>query len=130
MIMGNIFNWTVGGVFLRSLSILARIPKTIMLPIVLLITLTSVYAQDGGFMAIWIVLFFGALGYMLRKLKISILPFVIGFILSPKLEELVRGGFSASGDDPFFLLKSPIAVIMMILSVVVIVVASRKPNSL
>lgn len=130
MIMGNIFNWTVGGVFLRSLSILARIPKTIMLPIVLLVTLTAVYAQDGGFIAIWIVLFFGALGYMLRKLKISILPFVIGFILSPKLEELVRGGFSASGDDPFFLLKSPIAVIMMILSVVVIVVASRKPASL
>jgi putative tricarboxylic transport membrane protein len=130
MIMGNLFNWTVGGVFLRSLGILARIPKTIMLPIVLLVTFTAVYAQDGGFIAIWIVLFFGALGYMLRKLEISILPFVIGFILSPMLEELLRGGYSASGNDSLFLLKSPIAVLFLVLSVVVIVVASRRPVKL
>jgi putative tricarboxylic transport membrane protein len=130
MIMGNLFNWTVGGVFLRSLGILARIPKTLMLPIVLLVTFTSVYAQDGGFIAIWIVLFFGALGYMLRKLEISILPFVIGFILSPQLEDLLRGGYSASGNDSLFLLKSPIAVLFLVLSVVVIVVASRRPVKL
>jgi putative tricarboxylic transport membrane protein len=101
-----------------------------MLPIVLLVTFTAVYAQDGGFIAIWIVLFFGALGYMLRKLEISILPFVIGFILSPMLEELLRGGYSASGNDSLFLLKSPIAVLFLVLSIVVIVVASRRPVKL
>ena len=113
MVLGNLFNWTVGGWFLRSLRVLARIPKSIMLPVVLLITLTAVYVQDGGFIAIWVVLTFGAMGYALRRMEISILPFVIGFILAPRLEELIRGGYSASGGDAFFLLKSPLALVFL-----------------
>lgn len=126
MVLANAFNWTIGGKFLRSLGVLARVPKSIMLPVVFLITLTAVYAQDGGFIAIWVVMIFGLLGYILRKLDISILPFVIGFLLSPRLEELVRGGYSASGGDPFFLLKSPIAVAFLFASVLIVVLASRK----
>lgn len=128
MVLANIFNWTVGGVFLRSLGVLARVPKSLMLPLVFLITLTAVYAQDGGFIAIWTVTIFGVLGYILRKLEISILPFVIGFLLAPRLEELIRGGYSASGGDPFFLVKSPIALVFLILSVVIVVYANRSKS--
>jgi len=126
MALGNLFNWTLGGWFLRSLGIMVRIPKTLMLPCVLLITLTAVYAQDGGFVAIWVVLIFGGIGYILRRLDISILPFVIGFILSPKLEELIRGGYSASGGDPLFLLKSPLALLFIVLAITIITVSTRR----
>lgn len=125
MVLGNIFNWTIGGWFLRALGALSRIRKSLMLPCVLLITLTAVYAQDGGFVAIWVVVAFGAIGYVLRRLDVSILPFVIGFILAPKLEELVRGGYSASGGDPWFLLKSPLAVAFLAAAVAVMVLAGR-----
>ncbi len=125
MVLGNVFNWTVGWWFLRSLGVLARIPKTIMLPVVLLITLTAVYVQDGGFIAIWVVMAFGVMGYLLRRLEVSILPFVIGFILAPKLEELIRGGYSASGGDPLFLIKSPLALVFLATSVLIVVLASR-----
>lgn len=126
MVIGNVFNWTIGGVIMRYLGILARVPKTIMLPVVLLITLTAVYAQDGGFIAIWIVLIFGLIGYALKRLDISILPFVIGFLLSPRLEELIRGGYSASGGDALFLVKSPIALAFLVASVFIIYFATRR----
>ena len=126
MVLANIFNWTVGGMFLRSLGVLVRVPKSIMLPIVLLITLTAVYAQDGGFIAIWIVMFFGFIGYALKRLDISILPFVIGFLLSPRLEEYIRGGFSASGSDPWFLLKSPLALVFIAASFLILAFANRQ----
>jgi len=126
MVLGNIFNWTVGWWVMRSLGVLVRVPKTIMLPVVLLITLTAVYVQDGGFIAIWVVLAFGAMGYLLLRLDISILPFVIGFILAPKLEELVRGGYSASGGDPLFLVKSPLAVAFLAAAILIVVFASRR----
>jgi len=125
MVIANVFNWTIGGLFLRALGVLSRVPKSLMLPIVFLITLTAVYAQDGGFIAIWVVLAFGVLGYLLRKLEVSILPFVIGFILAPRLEELIRGAYSASGGDPLFLLKSPIAVVLLATAVLLVVFASR-----
>ncbi|MEZ5739041.1 MAG: tripartite tricarboxylate transporter permease [Burkholderiaceae bacterium] len=126
MVIANAVNWTLGGVVMRSLGALARVPKSIMLPLVLLITLTAVYAQDGGFIAIWVVMFFGLIGYVLRRLDISILPFVIGFLLSPRLEEMVRGGYSASGNDPLFMLKSPIAMTMLLASVLIVYMATRK----
>ncbi len=125
MVLGNVFNWTIGSWFLRALGALSRIPRSIMLPCVLLITLTAVYAQDGGFVAIWVVIVFGAIGYVLRRLDVSILPFVIGFILAPKLEELVRGGYSASGGDPWFLLKSPLAVAFLAAALLVVLFAGR-----
>jgi putative tricarboxylic transport membrane protein len=128
MVLANFFNWTVGGWIIRFLGILARVPKSLMLPAVLLITITAVYAQDGGFVAVWVVLVFGALGYVLRKLDISILPFVIGFILAPRLEELVRGGYSASGSDPLFMLKSPLALAFLALAVFIVVYTGRRPR--
>lgn len=126
MVLANLFNWTVGGWFMRSLGVLSRVPKSIMLPVVLLITLTAVYAQDGGFVAIWTVVIFGTLGYVLRKLEVSILPFVIGFLLAPRLEELIRGGYSASGGDPLYLLKSPIALAFLAMAVFILVFAGKR----
>jgi len=126
MVLANLCNWTVGRWIMRSLAILSRVPKSIMLPAVLLITLTAIYAQDGGFVAIWVVIIFGALGYILRKLDVSILPFVIGFLLAPRLEELVRGGYSASGGDPLFLLKSPIALGFLITAGFILIFAGRS----
>ena len=129
MVLANLFNWTIGGMFLRSLGVLARVPRSLMLPIVFLITLTAVYAQDGGFIAIWVVMIFGVLGYILRKLEISILPFVIGFLLAPRLEELIRGGYSASGGDPYFLLKSPIALVFLLLAVLLVALSGRRHSA-
>ena len=53
---------------------------------------------------------FGVLGYLMRKLDMSVLPFVIAFILSSNLETTIRQAFSATGGDPFFFFKSPIAL--------------------
>lgn len=128
MVLANLFNWTAGGWFMRSLGILSRVPKSIMLPVVLLIILTAVYAQDGGFVAIWVMLICGAIGYLLRQLDISLLPFVIGFLLAPRLEELVRGGYSASGGDPLFLVKSPIALIFLAGAVFILIFAGKRSS--
>ena len=92
----------------------------------MLITINAVYAQDGGFVAVWTAMFFGLIGYVLRRLDISLLPFVIGFILSPKLEELIRGGFAGSGGDPLFLVKSPLSLCFLALSLWIVIRSVRK----
>jgi putative tricarboxylic transport membrane protein len=128
MALANVMNWTVGGAMLRGLGVLAYVPKTLMLPIILLVSVTATYAQDGGFVAVWTMLVFGLIGYVFRRLSVSILPFVIGFILAPQLETMVRGGFTASGGDPLFLLKSPIALVFLVLSLLLLVFARRGPR--
>ncbi|MEM1274483.1 MAG: tripartite tricarboxylate transporter permease [Pseudomonadota bacterium] len=126
MIVANVLNWTIGGAFMRSMGIMTRIPRQILLPIVLILTLTAIYVQETAMSAVWFTLAFGVLGYAMRVLEISPLPFVIAFILGGRIEQSAREAFSATGGDPFFLFTSPIAAVFMALSIVVIWVAMRR----
>ncbi len=110
MVLGNLFNWTIGGVFMRATGVMVRIPKIYLLPCVLLVTLTSIYVQDANMNSVYVAVAFGFLGYLMRKLDVSVLPFVIAFILANNLETTLRQAFSASGGDPYFFFHSPISL--------------------
>jgi len=125
MVLANLMNWTIGGVFMRTMGVMIHLPKQILLPVVLLLTLTAVYAQASNMTAIYFTLFFGLIGYLMRRLQMSVLPFVIAFILAERLEATLRQAYSASGSDPWFLLTSPIALIFLLLSVGVVVYFAR-----
>ncbi len=126
MTLANLFNWTIGGVFMRSMGFMIRIPKQLLLPSVLLLTLTAIYVQETRIEAIWFALGFGVLGYIMRLLAISPLPFVVAFILGKTLEETARQAYSATGNDPFYLFNHPIAAVFMAMSLGVIIYSSRK----
>lgn len=126
MTLGNLINWTLGGWVMRSLGVMARIPNSLLMPSVLLVTLTAIYVQTPSMSSLWIAVGFGVLGYLMRRSEISLLPFVISFILARNLETLARGAFSASGSDPWFLFKSPIALVFLVLAVASVVYFSRR----
>ncbi len=126
MTIANLFNWTIGGLFMRSMGFMIRIPKQLLLPSVLLLTLTAIYVQETRIEAIWFALGFGVLGYFMRVLAISPLPFVIAFILGKSLEETARQAYSATGNDPFFLFNNPIALAFILMSAAVIFFTGRK----
>ena len=121
MVFANALNWTVGGVFMRATGIMVRIPKQVLLPVVLLLTLTSIYVQTTNMVALYMAVFFGFIGYLMRRLDISVLPFVIAFILANNLEEALRRAFTATGSDPWFFFKSPISLVFLLLAVLVVV---------
>ena len=126
MMVANVLNWTVGGVFMRSVGFMIRIPKQILLPVVLLLTLTSIYVGNPKLSEIWIAIGFGIIGYLMRRLDMSPLPFVIAFILGGRLEDTARQSFEATGADPFFLFTSPIAATFMAIALLVIVFSLRS----
>ncbi|MEM6389257.1 MAG: tripartite tricarboxylate transporter permease [Pseudomonadota bacterium] len=126
MFVANALNWTIGGAFMRVVGVMARIPKQHLLPVVLLLTLTAIYVQETSFAAIWITLGFGALGYAMRRIEMSPLPFVIAFILGGNLEQTARQAFSATGADPFFLFSSPTSIAFIALAVFVVARNSWK----
>ncbi|MCS5607271.1 MAG: tripartite tricarboxylate transporter permease [Alphaproteobacteria bacterium] len=125
MIFANFLNWTLGGVFMRSMGIMIRVPKQRLLPVVLLLTVTSIYVQQTSMFAIYVTVFFGMIGYFMRKLDLSVLPFVIAFILANNLEEAMRQAFAVTGANPWFLFASPVSTGFMGLAVLVILFFSR-----
>ena len=123
MLLANGFNWTLGGIFMRSVGILARVPKHILMPSVMLLTLTAVYVQETSMVMVVMTIAFGFLGYFMRRLDMSILPFVIAFILGFRLEDTARRAFEATRADPWFLFSSPISITFMALAVLIVATA-------
>ena len=121
MMLANFANWTLGLSFMRLLGHMSKVPQRALLPVVILITLTSVYVQYGSMDAIFFLLLFGVVGYILKKLDISVLPFVITFILAGQLEDNARQAFSSTGGDPWFLFRSPISVVFLALALFTVV---------
>ena len=80
--------------------------------------------------ALWIAIGFGALGYLMRRVEMSVLPFVIAFILAGNLESTARQAFSAAGGDPWFLFKSPIALAFITLAALVIALAALRKKDI
>ena len=128
MVVANILNWSAGGVFMRAVGVAAKIPRHLLMPVVLLLTLAAIYAQETNLAAVWLLLGFGALGWLMRKCRVSVLPFVIAFILGGNLERAARQAFDSTGGDPLFLFKSPIAAALVALAVFVVVHSSRRPR--
>ena len=126
MILANITNWLVGGHIMQFMSIMARVPKQILMPTVLLVTITSVYAQETSFYATICLLGFGLFGLFMRLTHIPILPFVIAYILGGILERTARQAFASTGADPYFLFSSPTAIAFMIAALAIIVIFARK----
>jgi len=130
MIFANILNWTFGGIFMRWMGIMVKIPKQKLLPIVLLLTLTAIYAQQTNMFAVYVTLFFGLLGYLMRKFNMSPLPFVIAYILANNLEETMRQAFAVTGSDPWFLFVSPVSISFISLAVLVVLFFVRNQKDL
>lgn len=120
MVVANLLNWTTGAWFMRLLGGLIRIPKQTLLPIVLLLTMTSVYVQNSNMSDVYVLLVFGAFGYGMRSTGIPVLPFVIAYILARPFETTVRNAFEASGSDPWFLFGGVISPILLALAVAIV----------
>ncbi|WP_068297938.1 tripartite tricarboxylate transporter permease [Pararhodobacter sp. CCB-MM2] len=128
MALGNLLNWTIGGVLMRAMGVMSRVPIRYLLPVVLLVTLTAIYVQDPRLGALWTAFGFGVLGYLFRCLRIPHLPFVIAFILSGSLENTARQAFSATGGDPFFLFSSWVSTCFVALAILTVFLAGRAPG--
>lgn len=120
MVVANLLNWTTGAWFMRMLSGLIRIPKQVLLPIVLLLTITSIYVQGSKMNDVYVLLFFGAIGYLMRSSGIPVLPFVIAYILARPLESTIRNAFEATGSDPWFLFHGFIAPTFLVLAAAIV----------
>jgi putative tricarboxylic transport membrane protein len=82
------------------------------------------YSINSSVFDIWVMLGFGVVGYLLRKLDFPLAPAVLGLILGPPLEKSLRTSLEMSAGSFGIFLNRPITVVLLILSVVVLAVSA------
>ena len=112
-------------VALPFISVAQRIFKTLnyslFFPGVVVCCVVGVYAEEFNVFNLRIFLALGFLGYIMRKMGMSIPPFILAFILGPILERNTRTALLMSRGDPMIFIKSPIAAVLLVLAIAALI---------
>jgi len=93
-------------IFVRVL----QVPAAILLPGVTMISFIGIYSLSGSYFDLLLMIAFGVLGYVLRKLDIPTVPVILGILLGGNMEDALRRAMVISDGDGWYLLSSPIAI--------------------
>lgn len=108
LILSSFLLFAIGGVAIRAFRYIADVPKSLLLPGVLVLCVYGVYAVNNSVFDIAVMFATGALGYAMMLTRIPPAPFLIGFILGPLLENNFRQSLVMSGGSPEIFVRSPI----------------------
>lgn len=110
LFMGNVIllalNLPLVGFFTRMLAI----PMWALMPFVVMISFVGIYSISHSPFDLVVMVVFGVLGYVLRKLDIPTVPVVLGLLLGLEAERNLRRALVISGGDPAILVSSGIAI--------------------
>ncbi len=101
-------------IFVKILTV----PPSILLPGVTMISFVGIFSLSGSTFDLELMIAFGVLGYVLRKLDIPTVPIILGILLGGNMEDALRRAMVLSDGDAMFLFSSPIAIGLWIAAVV------------
>jgi putative tricarboxylic transport membrane protein len=115
---------------IRHIAKLVLVPKYVLYPIILMMSVVGAYTINYGVMTdVWTLLVFGILAFLGEKFGLNVACFVIGFILGPSAEIYFVKSLESFGTLTIFFTKSPIAMLLWVLiagSVALSVYFARK----
>src|SRR5690606_4099750 len=98
-----------------------KIPYRYLLPAIVAFSAIGVFTVSNSGFDVYILAFFGLLGYTFHKLGCEPAPFLMGFVLGGLLEEHLRRAMVFSRGDPSVFVTDPISGTLLFLAVVVLV---------
>jgi putative tricarboxylic transport membrane protein len=123
MYLGNvmllILNLPLIGLWVRLL----RIQYAVLFPIILFVALIGAYVINGSVVDLYLMLFFGVIGYLMRKFEYEPAPLILAFVLTNILEDSLRQSLIISGGSPDIFFTRPISLTFLFLSVVLLATA-------
>jgi putative tricarboxylic transport membrane protein len=120
MYIGNvmllILNLPLIGMWVRVL----KIPYGILFPLILLFCFAGAYANNNSLMDLNVMVFFGLVGYLMKKTGFEPAPMVMAYILCPFLEEAFRQSLIKSHGDFSIFVTRPISATVLAMALAVI----------
>lgn len=126
MIVSNVFMFVFMIFSVRHLAKLASIPRSFLMPVILVFCIVGSFALSTRMFDVWTMLFFGLLGFGFERVKVPLAPFVIGFILAPIAEENLLMGLMASNGSYLPIIQEPVSLVFVLSSVVLLSIPLYK----
>ena len=119
--VANVLMMVIGMSGLRFFAKVILVPKPILVPLIFILCVVGSYAMEGRLFDVWVMLFFGVVGYLMQKLKFPISPVVLALILGPMAERELRTSLVLSDGSYMIFFTRPITLLLFALTIVSIV---------
>jgi TctA family transporter len=122
MWIGNLFllvlNLPLIGLWVKMISV----PYHLLYPAILVFCGIGVFSLSNTSFDVYLMVLFGVLGYIFRKLDCEPAPMMLGFILGPMMEEYLRRAMLIAKGNAMVLVTRPISATLLAVSAVALVV--------
>ncbi len=121
MYIGNlmllVLNLPLIGVFVQIL----RVPYAILSPLIIMFVLLGAYGLNNSIPDVFMTIFFGVLGYLLRRFSFEPAPLVLAFVLGPMMEQNLSKALILFGTgNPLHFFTRPISGVLLALALIVL----------
>lgn len=106
-------NLPMVGLFTRVLLI----PTRILMPVVAMISFVGIYGLTGSTFDVMLMVGFGFLGWLLRKLGVPLVPVILGILLGNQMEVNLRRALEVSDGDWSILIGSPLSIGIWVIAI-------------
>lgn len=134
MFWGVITSMYVGNIMLLILNLpliglfvqITKVPEAIMGSIITLVCLLGAYGINNNPMDILIMVIFGVLGYLMKKVKLEAAPLLLAFILGPMIETSLRQSLILSKGNFMIFFSRPISGVLLSLAIFLLITPSIR----
>jgi putative tricarboxylic transport membrane protein len=116
-VMLLVLNLPLIGLWVKMLSV----PYRYLYPMILVFCAIGVFSLSNTTFDVHLMVLFGVVGYVMKKIGCEPAPMLLGFILGPMMEEFLRRALLLSMGDPTTLITSPLSAAMLILAAILMV---------
>lgn len=103
-----------------------KLPFSILAPMIFVLCVVSGYAVTQSMHDVWLILIFGVMGYLLRKLGYPMAPMVLAIVLGPLAEPALRQSLIISNGSIMILFERPISGPIMLIALVLLTLPFYK----
>lgn len=117
LFIANIFMFLEGKYLSKWFALIARVPDTILAPVLLVLCAAGAYSTNNSVFDIGLFLVCGVTSYIIGKLGFPIMPISLGYILGPLAEFNLRRALILSDGSWSIFFTRPISLFFILLTV-------------
>ncbi|WP_417307869.1 tripartite tricarboxylate transporter permease [Devosia sp.] len=118
LFIGNLMllamNIPMVGLFVRLLLV----PTRYLMPVVAMVSFVGIYGISGSSFDLLVMIGFGVLGWVLRKLDVPLVPIILGILLGGAMEKNLRREITISNGDWFSLFDSGLSLTLWAVAII------------
>lgn len=104
----------LGLLLTRPLVLVLKVARERLMPVIFVLVTVGAFAIASRTFDVWIMVFFGLFGFVLRELKYPMAPLILGIVLGDILDKSLRRGLVLSDGDISAFFVRPVSMVLWV----------------